>query len=137
MKKSFIKTSGWVLLTALFVFLFSANLAGLVGIYDYIVISGSMEPSIPTGSVAVVDHNVPFDDIQVGDVIIFKCDDMNIIHRVVGETVVNGQKRLSTKGDANEREDDFITTEENYCGKALFHIEKLGYALDFKGWIKK
>ena len=89
----------------------------------YLVVSGSMEPNIPTGSVAIVNRNTAFDDVQIGDVVIFKYKDRNIIHRVIETTTINGKKYFKTKGDANSRDDGFVTTEENYCGKALFHIE--------------
>ena len=64
-------------------------------------------------------------------VIVFKYEEMNIIHRVIETTTINGKKYFKTKGDANKIDDGFIVTEENYCGTEVYFIAKLGYAVDF------
>ena len=132
-----IKNTGFWLLIALFVLLFATIIAQLFGIHRYLVVSGSMEPSLYAGDMVFVNSNVDFEDVQLGDVIIFQYEDMNVIHRVVDEAMIDGERHLKTKGDANALEDGYLTTESNYCGKALFHIDKLGYAVDFTHQIKK
>lgn len=131
MRKIF-KFTGGILLFAAFALAILVFISTFFGIDKYVVISGSMEPNIPTGSVAVVNQNILFDDVKNGDVIVFRYNDMNIIHRVVDETVIDGEKHLKTKGDANRSDDGYLTTANNYCGKALFHIPKVfGFMIDF------
>ena len=114
-----IKNTGIWLLIALAVLLFATIIAQLFGIHRYLVVSGSMEPSLYAGDMVFVNSNVDFEDVQLGDVIIFQYEDMNIIHRVIEATTIDGQKHLKTKGDANKVDDGFVATEENYCGTAL------------------
>ena len=92
----------------------------------YIVLSGSMEPSIRTGSLCVVDTGVPFEQIKSGDVIAFETGTGQLVtHRAV--SFVDGA--IETKGDANLVTDGFTTTVENYRGKTLFSIPVLGYVI--------
>ena len=134
-----IKNTCFWLLIALVVLLFATIIAQLFGIHRYLVVSGSMEPSLYAGDMVFVNRNVDFEDVQLGDVIIFQYEDMNIIHRVIEEsTTIDGQQKyLKTKGDANKFDDGFVVSTENFSGKALFHIDKIGYAVDFGKQIKK
>lgn len=100
------------------------------------VISGSMEPAIPTGSLAIVDRNADISDIEIGDVIVFSYNEKLIIHRVIDEAEIDGKKYLKTKGDANRSDDGFITSENNFHGKAIYSIPKLGYIFDHDNLIK-
>lgn len=80
-------------------------LPGLFGFQMYNVITGSMEPSIPVGSLIYVNVTEP-EDIKEKDVIAFysSLEDGGIItHRVVANNVVSGT--FNTKGDANDGED--------------------------------
>ena len=55
------------------------------GIRMCAVVSGSMEPNIPTWSLCFVNTRISYDDIQVGDVVVYKrrSDGLRIIHRVI------------------------------------------------------
>ena len=135
--RKFIENTGFWLLLITCLALFAIIISGFFGIHRYLVVSGSMEPNLYAGDIVFVNSNVAFEDVQLGDVIIFQYEDMNVIHRVVDEAMIDGERHLKTKGDANALEDGYLTTESNYCGKALFHIDKLGYAVDFTHQIKK
>ena len=68
------------------------------------VATGSMEPTIPTGSIIVVKH-VDAQTVQTGDVICFYSSDPAIegvpnTHRVVDITKGDGQIAFTTMGDA-------------------------------------
>jgi signal peptidase len=95
------------------------------------VLSGSMEPAIPTGSILVL-RPVPSDKIQVGDIITFSGSgrDRFITHRVTAIEQTNGIV-FTTKGDANNAEDPFTVPAENVVGKVLVHIPFLGFILSF------
>ena len=131
MRKTF-KFIGWTLLLAAFVFAMSVFLSTFFGIDKYVVISGSMEPELYAGDMVIVNRNVKYEDITRGDIIIFKYEDMNVIHRVVDRKDIDGESHLKTKGDSNAQDDGYLTTANNYCGKALFHIPKVfGFMIDF------
>jgi len=101
----------------------------IAGIRPYIVLSGSMEPGIQTGSIAYVNTHVPVQDIHVGDIIGFKVVDKQVTHRVVS---INADERsFVTKGDKNETEDAAPVLFENYQGKTEFSIPYLGRAIEF------
>ena len=132
-----IKNTCFWLLIALFVLLFATIIAQLFGIHRYLVVSGSMEPSLYAGDIVFVNTNIDFEDVEIGDVIIFKHRGMNIIHRVIETMTINEKTYFKTKGDANKFDDGFVVSTENFSGKALFHIDKIGYAVDFGKQIKK
>ncbi len=72
--------------------------------------TGSMAPTIPSGSVAVV-HEVPASDVEVGDVVTVDRSDaqLPITHRVtsveVGDTPE--ERVITMRGDANDADDPF------------------------------
>ena len=92
----------------------------------YTVISGSMEPAIPTGSLVYIKEMEPA-DIKEDDVIAFygAKDAASIItHRVVENRVLMGE--FITKGDANAKEDMNPVSYENFIGKVAYSIPKVG-----------
>lgn len=106
----------------------------LVGIKTYAVVSGSMEPVYPTGSLLYV-KSVDTSELAVGDSITFMLsEDTVATHRIVevipdpdDATVV----RFKTKGDANEQVDGTPVHCKNVIGKPLFAIPYLGYFANF------
>ena len=98
----------------------------------YVVASGSMIPVLQVYDVLVVQGNEPFEDIEVGDIIVFdRPSDHNrvIVHRVVSITD-DDPKTIRTQGDANPSSipgTDFPITEEEYIGKVEYIIPQAGY----------
>ena len=92
----------------------------------YHVISGSMTPEIPIGSIVYVQSTAP-EDIQPGDVIAFQSGDSVITHRVVINHIVEGE--FTTKGDANAVEDENRVDYEELIGKVVRHYPYLGELL--------
>lgn len=135
--RKFIENTGFWLLIVTFGIVLAIFVSGFFGIQRYLVVSGSMEPNLYAGDIVFVNTNIDFEDVEIGDVIIFKHRDMNIVHRVIEATTIGGQMYLKTKGDANKFDDGFVVSTENFSGKALFHIDKIGYAVDFGKQIKK
>ena len=136
--RKFIKIIGWVLLFIAFFTAFFMFVSTFFGIDKYVVISGSMEPELYAGDMVIVNRNVKYEDITRGDIIIFKYKDMNVIHRVIDQKDIDGKRHLKTKGDANIRDDGYLTTASNYRGKALFHIPKVfGFMIDFLKMIER
>lgn len=102
----------------------------LIGIYPYAVLSGSMEPTYPTGSLIYVKE-VPADDIEVGDAITFVMDENLTVatHRVV--EIDEENQHFITKGDANEYIDAAPVHFKNLIGTPVFSIAKLGYLTNY------
>jgi signal peptidase len=93
------------------------------------VASGSMEPTIPVGSV-VFEKSVDITTIQPGDIIMYKSHDVPgsvVTHRVVEVTVLDGDRAFRTKGDANNSFDLELVPSSNVTGRILFHLPYLGY----------
>lgn len=102
----------------------------VVGIQPRIVLSGSMEPEIHTGSLAFVDTKYDFDKVEVGDIIAFEPKENTLVtHRVIN--IENNL--LETKGDNNEVSDGFTTSEDNFKGLTKFYIPQLGFLF---AWIQ-
>lgn len=95
----------------------------ICGVRPYIVMSGSMEPSIRTGSLCLVDTKAEYDEIEVSDVIAFRQGAGMVTHRVIAIT----EDGMETKGDANECSDGITTTRVNFGGKTVVSIPYAGY----------
>lgn len=106
---------------------FVSILPRVFGIKPYIVLSGSMEPQIKTGSMAYVNsHTDPY-MVHRGDIITYKRSNTAVTHRIIDETVTT----VTTKGDANEEADFSPVTRDSILGKYLFSIPYLGYAYSY------
>ncbi|NWJ29165.1 signal peptidase I [Marine Group I thaumarchaeote] len=98
----------------------------------YVVASGSMIPELEIYDVLIVQGHEPFEDLEIGDIIVFnRPSDHNrvIVHRVV--SIINDDPiTLRTKGDANPASipgTDFPITEEEYIGKVVYTLPQVGY----------
>jgi signal peptidase len=98
----------------------------------YVVSSGSMIPNLNIFDVIVVQGNVVFDHVKVGDIIVFNRPnghDKVIVHRVA-EILNKDPLVIRTKGDANPGSipgTDFPITKEDYIGKVVYVIPQIGY----------
>ena len=93
-----------------------------------IVLSGSMEPTMPMGALAVTMPVAP-EEVRVKDIIAFAPPwdpDVTVSHRVV-EVVTDGELAFHTKGDASEDIDPWVMPAEYVTGRVVFNIPYLGY----------
>jgi signal peptidase len=101
----------------------TSNTDLLFGIRSYTVLSGSMEPTIPTGSIIYTMKNLGY---NLGDVITYKVsEDKLVTHRVV-EIKNNGEVLYVTKGDANAAADASAVTADKVLGKTYFFLPFIG-----------
>jgi signal peptidase len=103
-----------------------------VGGFFSVIMSGSMEPAIPVGSIVVVKKVNP-EDVKVGDVIAFETGESRTMHRVIDKVVEDGSFHFKTQGDANEDPDPWIVKPEDVSGALLLTIPYYGYLLHFAG----
>ncbi len=98
----------------------------------YVVASGSMIPVLEVYDVLIVSGHEPFEEIEIGDIIVFnRPSDHNrvIVHRVVS-IIDDSPKTLRTQGDANPASipgTDFPITDEEYIGKVEYILPQVGY----------
>ena len=98
----------------------------------YVVASGSMIPVLEVYDVLIVQGHEPFEDVEIGDIIVFnRPSDHNrvIVHRVAS-ILEDDPKTIRTKGDANPASipgTDFPITEEEYIGKVAHTLPQVGY----------
>ena len=109
----------------------------------YVIVSGSMEPSIKVRDAIVIKRTTE-DNIEIGDVITYRSTDPTyygilITHRVRAINEVNGEKIFITKGDNNETIDRSPVKFNQIRGKVVMRIPKIGYIkyflIDYYGWI--
>lgn len=100
----------------------------LFGFVPDVVLSPSMEPQVPAGSVAFVNENVGAGQLKVGDIAVYRPDEgKQVMHRVVG--IDDGT--FTFQGDANVRPDADRVTAGDIVGSYMFHIPQIGYAYVF------
>ncbi len=130
-KKSVIKDIAIVVIGVIVIWLGLQLLFGTENPF-YVVASGSMIPELKVYDVLIVQGHVPFEDLQIGDIIVFdrpSGHDRVIVHRVVSITD-DDPLTLRTKGDNNVASipgTDFPITEKEYVGKVEFKIPQSGY----------
>jgi signal peptidase I len=122
---------------------------GLLGWQRYVIVSGSMEPAIPKGSV-VYDEVVPVSDLEVGDVITFAPPpEFNITepvtHRIIETGIAPpnsdhpGARTFRTQGDANDAPDAWtLVFDHDEQTRVVHHLPYVGYiymALDHR-WVQ-
>ena len=91
------------------------------------VVSPSMEPDLPVGSMIVVKP-VDYDEITIGDDINYLLKDSNVsvTHRVIKKN--DDSKMITTKGLANNNTDSPVDY-ENVVGKVIFCFKYIGFFL--------
>jgi signal peptidase I len=97
----------------------------------YVVLSGSMEPSIKTGSVIGVREEEKYEVKDIVTVKILENPNETYTHRIVKILEENDEIEYVTKGDANESEDIQTASEDLIIGKKLFSLPLLGYVVNF------
>lgn len=115
----------WIVGTILIIIAVSFG-TGLFNVKPTAILSGSMEPNIKTGDMVIV-MRCNINDISIDDIIEFKTENFNVVHRVIKIINNDSGKGLITKGDANKEEDHFIVRSNQIVGKVIFTVPYIGY----------
>lgn len=137
---------GTLILVSVIVVCIPVTVPKLIGYEIYDIVSGSMEPEIPVGSVVYVKAADP-SEVQEGDVIAFwrgapaEGDEETaeegieegavVVHRVVLNQIVEGW--FETKGDANTDVDMSHVPYGDLIGRVTYHIPLLGGVMGLLG----
>jgi signal peptidase I len=122
---------GIVLVLLLLAMVVLALLAPHFGWRADTVLSGSMEPALPVGSVEVT-RPVNTDEIAVGDIVTYRCptNGQLMSHRVCA--VEEGESYgFRTKGDNNEDADPYLIPPENVVGRYYFKVDHAGRVIEY------
>lgn len=100
----------------------------------YVVSSGSMVPNLNVNDILVVRDGNSFQDLKVGDIIVFDRPDgadRVIVHRVaeIFDDSEGNHQIIRTKGDANDGSipgTDFPIREDDYIGKVAYVLPGAG-----------
>jgi signal peptidase len=122
----------WIALFVLLVgFSLLTHIAPLTGRQLFTIVGGSMEPSIPIGSLVVA---TPTDamTIAVGDVVTIRADNGVVVtHRVSRVVDLPEGRYFELKGDANQSPDGGLVPARAIVGAADQYVPYAGYAQAF------
>jgi signal peptidase len=131
--------AGWV--WRLLLWLLILGVAAVIGVAvlvprvgggtPYTVLTGSMRPSYPPGSL-IVSRPVDTADIQIGDPITFQLksgEPAVVTHRVIATRLgEDGKLEFLVKGDANSVQDKEAVRAVQVRGRLWYAVPYLGYA---------
>lgn len=100
-------------------------IAVLVGIRPFVMISESMHPEVPKGSLVLLDTRSKMDDVAVGDNVAYLLGKVEAMHKVMEKT----DTELTVQSLADEGTS--VVTPSTYLGKEVLSIPQVG------GWIRK
>ena len=94
------------------------------------IMSGSMEPVLPTGAVVLQERIDPL-DARVGDIVTFQSPEADVLmtHRVRDRRVIEGRVNFITKGDANNTTEEWTVPVDGSLGRVEFVVPGVGYLL--------
>lgn len=120
-----------VMVVALLAIAVAVLIPRLAGATPYTVLTGSMRPTLPPGTL-VVAKPVAFDRIGIGDLVTYQVKSGQpavVTHRVVSIGFNAGHERiLQTKGDANKSADAKGVVAKQVRGRVWYAVPVLGRA---------
>jgi len=118
--------TGLLLLIIIVVICIPLAVPRLLGYQTYAIVSGSMTPELPVGSIVYAKQTAP-ETIGTGDIIVFyggHDGDAVVTHRVVENC--RDEKEFVTKGDANADNDVTPVSYVKLIGKVVFDLPGIG-----------
>ncbi len=106
--------------------LVSNGYTGIGGYSMFRVVTGSMEPTIPTGALLIAQET-SVEEIRTGDIICFRTREEEIVGKIVTHRVVErlesaeGSVLFRTQGDANLAADSYFVEQDHLIGKVIWH----------------
>ncbi|MEG1584092.1 MAG: signal peptidase I [Anaerovorax sp.] len=111
------------------------NISVFTNYQSLAVVSGSMEPTLPYGSLIVIS---PQKEYEVEDIVTFHSTGDGEVKRFTHRIVSINEGLVATKGDANNAIDPSPTSLSRAEGKVVVTIPYIGYLVMFfeKRWVK-
>ena len=129
-----LRAGEWLVLVVIVIAVLAAVVVPkLTGATPFAVLTGSMEPDLPPGSLLIV-RDVDPANIAIGDVITFmprENDPSVVTLRVVGVGVdMSGEPTFTTQGDANPVADAAPVRAKQLVGERWYSIPYLGWIVE-------
>jgi signal peptidase len=107
-------------------------LPGVAGHRTLTVVSGSMEPTLETGSV-VLDEVISPLEARPGDILTFNDPQRRrlLTHRLRRMRVEGGMAHMVTQGDANDAPERWSVAVGGEIGRVKYHVPKVGHLRAF------
>ncbi|MBI2593461.1 signal peptidase I [Candidatus Daviesbacteria bacterium] len=125
--KAILNVSVFLLLPLVVVTLITSKVS-LGGVKSFVVLTGSMSPLIPQGSVVYTSKQ---NEYKKGDIITFEQNGVTVTHRVVNKVTENNSTLYETQGDANTARDSGLVPSANIVGKVELFIPVIGKIIMF------
>lgn len=125
------QTASWVLLLSMLALLTATVvLPRVAGATPYTVLTGSMRPGMPPGSLVVTRPVAP-ENLKTGDAITYQLrsgEPEVVTHRIIAvSTTFKGEQLFKTQGDANPSPDDKPVKAGQIRGVVWYSLPLLGY----------
>ena len=127
-RRSFIVQRVTTVILLIFLIVTIAVTYGAFRYYAIAIGSDSMNPKIKKGDVVIVEK-IPQDNIgslKVGEVLVYKYNDIVVVHRIIKMENINEYYYFRTKGDNNNTEDAWTIDQVSVVGKAVTMIPYAG-----------
>lgn len=98
------------------------------GVQSFVVLTGSMQPAIPVGSIIYTQKQTLYPE---GSIVAFKSGDLTVTHRVIKVTNRDNTLYYKTRGDANNTADEKELIANDILGKQMFFLPYVGQAVMF------
>lgn len=120
----FVALVNFLLLPVTFFNVLTSHIPALSMFRQFVVVSGSMEPVIPTGSIILAARRNSY---RIGDIVTFSQNGREYIaHRIVNKIAIGRDTYFSTKGDSNTNSDLDLVHESVVYGKIMTVVPILG-----------
>lgn len=124
-----ISTLLFIVLPFIVLTLLTSRTSLLFNIRSFVVLSGSMQPILPVGSMV---YSMPQPGYKIGDIITFtNKTGENVTHRIAQVNKKNKQTAYTTKGDANKITDQTPVTKDKIIGKVFFFVPYMGLLVNY------
>jgi len=133
----------WVVFAVvMLVVAFALVIPRIIGAVPLAVLTSSMEPTLPPGTLVISKPTDP-EHLAVGDVVTFQPfsdDPMLVTHRIIAMGIqTDGDYTFTTRGDNNGIDDEPIIGDQ-VMGKVIYSIPFVGYATSLfdnreRGWV--
>ncbi len=122
-----------------FIYLFIALLFENVAVFNryqhYIIVSGSMQPTIDIGDVVIINRQFDIDTLESDTIIAFNTEinsnEVVVVHYLDSIVAVNGNYEIRTRPEGTDALDDWVLSENDLIGVYQWHIPRLGRFLFF------
>lgn len=121
----------FVLLIIVAAFIILTSYKVIDGYNFYVVMSGSMEPKIHTGSIVGVKEENNYEKGQIITIKMKNDPNQTYTHRIIDINTTEDTTTYTTKGDANEDTDPDVALKTNVLGRVFASMPLIGYLIHF------